>query len=195
MSRQTTSHMVSALTMQANKATIAYEGYVQMVHGHDFPEDLAQANLQFDPNVQMNARDAKEWAEATPRQVVAGLCRPLHFVMQAALAATGTSNDYDKEHPFQPNGRESLVTTYLTQIVGPLAMKNIMREEWVGKNPQLLRLGNPFGHQEVREFFWRRLQQTRPRPFESSKLPAYELIVPGYKTPDSEATYSDLSSS
>lgn len=168
----------ASLAEKAGPAVTHYDMYVWMVHTHDFPEDRREGEEMFGTDPSMIEQRLAEWAGASRQRVAIALGGQLNLVLKATLQATQITPNYEEA---LQTGYESVAGAYLTQIVGPLAMKDIKREAWYRNNERLALLRNPFESRELREFLWRRQELGSTAIKGRVKLPSYELFVPGYE--------------
>lgn len=173
---------------KAHVSVGAYEAYLWLLHGLDYPEDYeaslqAAASAYEDPGFVEAAHAAMSSQDAAAR-----VRDNLVFILRSAQSEL----DFSKLLPgpvrqarfigyeeAQSRNLVDVLRLYLVDIVGNLAVQQVADEDWWQKNTNLQRLGNPFDDHEVLRAVWRYADKKSHRQINQMGL---DKLAPGYLT-------------
>ncbi len=165
------------IAAHAAGSSLAYFGYVWILHAAEFPDDYRQTQKRLDYDPSVTARDYAKWETITPQEHKELLLQQLILTFKRSIQETKATRQYEAA---AAQGEITVQQNYLTTIVGPLAMKRVAEERWwSAKNEHLAHLQNPFFDTDLLEGFWKYTSDRR-RHRTLGRFLCGNRLAPGY---------------
>lgn len=164
------------LALRTQGSVDAEFGRVWTLHLADFPEDQGIVDREYEVDPEITRYKQSELLGLT----VEGLNRMLlvrnDLIVARAVTETNLRLDFWRTKEAEVRSLQS----YLVDLVGPLAMKEVLRESWARKNPELKTLRSSFENREILELALKR-QVDRRLGRDLGKTSMLALLAPGYR--------------